>query len=64
MLKDQAALKILASSNCDLPALIVYLPVNKIPNKLASNIPNNILRHQPFYSFDSFLIVSLTPFIN
>ena len=42
------------------PALITPLPVNRFPNKLASNIPNNIPRIPPFCSFASFWIVSLT----
>ena len=46
------------------PALIVPLPVNRFPNKLAPNVSNNILRNPPFRSFALFLIVSLTPFIN
>ena len=47
-----------------LPALIVPLPVNKFPNKPALKVPNNIPRNPPFRSFASFLIVSLTSFIN
>ena len=43
---------------------IAPLPVNKFPNKLAPNIPNIILRNPPFYSFTSFLIVLVTPFID
>ena len=46
------------------PALIVPLPVKRFPNKLAPNVPINILRIPPFCSSVSFLIVSLTPFIN
>ena len=34
------------------------------PNKLAPKLPNKIPRNLPFCSFASFLIVSLTPFIN
>ena len=45
-------------------ALIVYLPVNKFRNKLALKVPNHIPRNPPFCSFVSFLIVSLTDFIN
>ena len=47
-----------------LPALIVFLPVNKLPNKLAPKVPNNILRNHLFCSFASFLIILLMPFIN
>ena len=43
------------------PALTIPLPASIFPNKLASNVPNNILRKHPFCSFASFLIVSLTP---
>ena len=46
------------------PALIAPLPENRFPNKLAPKMPNNIPRGPPFYSFASFLIVSLTPFNN
>ena len=46
------------------PALIAPLPENRFPNKLAPKMPNNIPRSPPFYSFASFLIVSLTPFNN
>ena len=46
------------------PALFVPLPVNKFLNKLAPNIPNSTPRNPPFCYFASFLIVSLTPFIN
>ena len=54
-----------------LPALIVpsaapVLPllVNRFPNTLALYLPNNILRSPSFCSPASFLIVSLTSFIN
>ena len=43
------------------PALIVPLPVNRFPNKLAPYVPNN--EQRKFCFFASFLIVSLTPFI-
>ena len=36
------------------PALIIPLPVSIFPNKLAPNVPNNILRNPPFCSFASF----------
>ena len=45
------------------PALIVLLHVNRFPNKLASYVPNNILRNPLFIYFASFLILSLMPFI-
>ena len=47
-----------------MPALIVPLPVKRFPNKLAPEVPDNVLRNRPFCYFASFLIVSLTPFIN
>ena len=60
-----------------LPALIIPASVilkdfhrltplsgNECSNKLAPNVPNNIRRIPPLYSFGSFLIVSLTLFIN
>ena len=40
------------------------LLVNRFPNKLAPNVAHNILRNPPFCRFASFLIVSLTHFIN
>ena len=43
------------------PALITPLSANIFPNKLVSNVPNNILRNPPFCPFASFLIVSVTP---
>ena len=44
--------------------LIVPLSVNRFPNKLAPNVPNNILRNPPFWFFTASLIISLMPFIN
>ena len=38
------------------PTLIMYLPVNRFPNKLAPIVPNNIPRNLPFCSFASYLI--------
>ena len=43
------------------PALTIPLHASIFPNKLASNVPNNMLRNHPFCSLASFLIVSLTP---
>ena len=37
---------------------------NRFPNKLAPNVHDNIPRNPLFYSFASFLIVSLTLFVN
>ena len=45
-------------------ALIVPLPADRFPNKLAPKVPNNILKNPPFYSFASFLIVLPTPYFN
>ena len=45
-------------------ALIVPLLVNIFLNKLESKVPNNIPRNPRFCSLASFVIVSLTPFIN
>ena len=44
------------------PALYIRLPVKRFPNKLAANVPNNILRNAVFCSFTSFYTVSVTPF--
>ena len=44
------------------PALIIpFPPVNKFPNKLAPNVPSNILKNPPLCSLVSFSIVLLTP---
>ena len=45
------------------PTLITDCPVNKLPNKLAANLLNDIPRNLPFYSFSWFLSLSLIPFI-
>ena len=47
-----------------LPFLFTPLPVRRFPNKLAPNVPNNILRNPPFCSFTSFWTDSVTPFNN
>ena len=39
------------------PVLNNPFPVNKLPNKDASKVPNNILKNPPFCSFVLFLIV-------
>ena len=45
------------------PALIIpFPPVIKLPNKLAPNVPSNILKNQPFCFSVSFSIVLVTPF--
>ena len=36
------------------PAVITPLPANIFPNRLAPNVPNNILRNPLFCSFASF----------
>ena len=46
------------------PALITPLPVNRGPNKLAPNVPNNFPRNPIFCYFASLLIILLTSFIN
>ena len=44
------------------PALIIpFPPVNKLPIKLAPNVPSNILKNPPLCSLVSFSIVFLTP---
>ena len=43
------------------PALITPLPDNISPNRLASSVPNSILRNPGFCSFASVLIISVTP---
>ena len=45
-------------------ALIVPVPVNRLPNKVASKVPNKIPRNPTFCSCVSVLIVWLTSFIN
>ena len=45
------------------PALTIpFPPVNKFPNKLAPNVPSNILKNPPLCSLVSFSIVLVTPF--
>ena len=76
LLQGQEALKVLTYSNCSCTSFnnsctssyysrlgILGLPADIIPNKLALNVPNNILRNPPFYSFASFSIVPLMPFL-
>ena len=46
------------------PAFITLLPVNRVPNKLAPNVHNNMLRNPSLCSFASLLIVLRTPFID
>ena len=46
------------------PAVFIPLPDTIFPNKLALNVPNNVLGNPPFYSLTSFWIASLTPFNN
>ena len=46
------------------PAVIAPLSINRLPNKLVRKVPYNIPRNPPFYSFASFFIFSLTPFID
>ena len=41
---------------------IPFPPVNKFPNKLAPNVPINILKNPPICSLVSFSIVLVTPF--
>ena len=38
-------------------SLIAPLPVIRFPNKLASDVPNNMLKNAPFCSFASFSIL-------
>ena len=45
-------------------ALIVPLPLNRLPNKLAPKVSNYIRRDLSFYSLASFLIPLLMSFIN
>ena len=42
--------------------IIPFPPVNKLPNKLAPNVPSNMLKNPPLCSLASFSIVLLTPF--
>ena len=48
------------------PCLVVFAPLlaNIFPNKFVPNIPSNISRKPPQYSFVLFLIVLVIPFIN
>ena len=55
---------ILTGSITHSPAFITSFPVNAFPNILVGNVLNNIGRNPPFCSLESFLIVSIIPFIN
>ena len=45
------------------PAFIIrFPPVNKLPNKLAPNVPSNILKNPPLCSLISFSVALVTPF--
>ena len=46
-----------------MPPLIIPLPANIFPNKLAVNVAANKPKNPLFYSYTSFSAVSLTPFI-
>ena len=50
--------------NCSFPYLIIPLPANRLLNKLAPKVPNNITKNPPFCPFPLFLIVSIRPFID
>ena len=43
-------------------ALAILFLSHKFPNKIAHEVPNNILKNPPFCSLDSFLIVLVTSF--
>lgn len=47
-----------------LPDLIAPLDAKIFPAKLVLRVPNTTPRNPPFYSFASFSIVWVTPFIN
>ena len=44
------------------PLIIPFPPVNKFPNKLAPNLPSNILKNPSLCSLVSFSIVLVIPF--
>ena len=45
-------------------ALIIPRPANALSNELPAIVPNNNPRKPPFSFFDSFGIISVTPFIS
>ena len=56
---------LLPSSALTIPSralIIPFPPVNKFPNKLAPNVPSNIIKNPPLCYLVSFSIVLLTPF--
>ena len=59
MIKDQQLALINPS-----PVLLIALPAKILPNKLAHNVPYNIIINPPLCFLASFLIVSLSPFNN
>ena len=57
--------KLLPALNTPSPALITLHPANNaFPNILAANVPDNNPRNLPLFSFTSFSIVPLIPFIS
>ena len=46
------------------PAFIMLLLVDRFADNIAPKKPKNSPRNSPFCSYDSFLFVLLTPFIN
>ena len=42
------------------PALIIPFPDNKLPNKLAPNVPSNILKNPFFFLFFGFIFNRFT----
>ena len=44
------------------PYTFIPFPLNKLPNKLAPNVPSSILKNPRLCSLVSFSIVFLTPF--
>ena len=63
--KNETALKTLCGSFCTSFSSSYYsFTADKNPNKIALNVPKNMLGISPFCYFVSFSVVSLTPFIN
>ena len=64
MLRDEAALKFWPDLVVPSPAIIVPLPVNRFPNKIAPKFLNNTRRNPTFCSFAPFLIVLVMALIS
>ena len=64
MLRNEKLLKSWLALIIPLPGVTVPVPVNRFPNKLTPDVPDNMPRNPRFCTIASFLILSLMLFIN